>query len=266
VTRLRDALAGAPDAPDAVTSATLTEIATDGTVSVDLGSGRVVASAMVLATYTPSVGDVVQVIRRDTSTWLVLGPTRTSSPATTNVTLSLSFPFNVTPASPGGANPLVVAANNVQSWRNNEGWSGAAESNRAGQGAYSTTWGYYRGCYFYGAGAFTGLAGRTCTGVTLRLHRTGSGGISGAERMWIAPHTHATQPASAPYFPVAAVNIGSLAWNATGTFSLPTSWGQKLIDGVYKGFGHLYLGTADYAICHGLDTDSLSGQVSLSWA
>jgi hypothetical protein len=264
VTSLRRAIEGAPDSPPAVSSATVTELAVDGTVTVDLGSGRVVASALVLASYTPSVGDVVQVLRRDEQSWLVLGSTRTSNPTTVDVTASLAFPFNVVAASPGGSNPLVVAPNNIQSWRNNEGWSGAAESNHAAQGAYSTTWGYYRGCYFYGS-PFTALAGRTCTGLTIRLHRTGSGGISGAERIWLAPHTHASQPTSSPYFAASAIQVGTLAWNATGTFTLPTSWGQALIDGTYKGFGHLYLGTADYAIMAGLDTDTLSGQLSLSW-
>lgn len=264
MTSLRDALAGSPDSSALVSSATVTDLGADGTVSVDLGSGRVVASAMVLATYTPAVGDVVQAIRRDEQSWLVLGTTRSSNPTTVDVTASLAFPFNVVPAAPGVANPLVVAANNIQSWRNNEGWYGASESNNAAQGAYSTTWGYYRGCYFYG-NAFTSLAGRTCTGLTIRLHRKGSGGISGAERIWLAPHTHASQPSGSPYFTESARQVGTLAWNATDTFTLPTAWGQALIDGRYKGFGHLYLGTADYAVMHGLETDSLSGQLSLSW-
>jgi hypothetical protein len=264
VTSLRRAIEGAPDSPPAVSSATVTELAVDGTVTVDLGSGRVVASALVLASYTPAVGDVVQVLRRDEQSWLVLGSTRTSNPTTVRVRTSLAFPTRVLSAPPGGSNPLVVAPNNIQSWRTKvNSWTGEDESNRAAQGSY-TTRGYYEGCYFYG-NAFTSLAGRTCTGLTIRLHRRGSGGIAGAERIWLAPHTHASQPTSSPYFAASAQNVGTLAWNASDTFTLPTSWGQALIDGRYKGFGHLYLGTADYAIMHGLDTDSLSGQLSLSW-
>lgn len=262
---LRDALSK-PDPDPLVWLATITSIDAGGTVGIDLGGGRTIDVASVLSSYTPRVGDVVQVLRRDGSTWLVLGDVRDSNQTTVDVTTSLSFPFNVAPAAPAVANPFVVDSNNIQSWRNNEGWSGAAESNNAAQGAFSTTWGYYRGCYFYGSTAFSALKGATCTGITIRLHRDGSGGIAGGERQWIAPHTHATQPSGAPYFPVGATNVGSLAWNGIGTFALPTIWGQRLIDGVYKGFGHLYLGTADYSICVGLGSDALSGRLSISWA
>ena len=263
---LRDALSGGPDSDELAPSGTITGVSADGTVAVDFGGGRVISSCEVLASYTPASGDSVRVMRAGPASWLVLGTVRTSNPTTVDVTASLSFPFNVTPAAPSGAaSPLVVPAATIRSYRDNEGWSGAAESNNAAQGAYSTRYGYYRGCYFYGAGAFTGLAGRTCTSLTIRLARTGSAGIAGGENIWLAPHTHDGIPAGAPYFPVSPVNVGQLAWNGTGTFTLPVAWGQALIDGVYKGIGHRFLGTSDYAVFKGLAADSLSGQISLGW-
>lgn len=266
-TLLRNALGGQDPEP-LVWQARITAIAADGTVSIDLGLDRGITVALVLDTYTPVVGDVVQVLRRDATSWLVLGGRRASSPSTVDVTTSLAFPYNVVPAAPGVADPLVVSAATLRSWRDAERWSDSApvapEATRAAQGALSTAFGYYRGCYFYGASAFSSILGRVCTSITIRLHRT-SGGSAATEPMWIAPHVHPSQPTVAPFFPVAAVNVGSLAPDGIGTFSLPLEWGQKVLDGVYKGFGHLSLSTADYAICHALGTDSASGQLSIGW-
>lgn len=267
VTDLRDSLVRSPDDFGVIRPATIRTVNTDGTVDVDLGDGRMVAAARVLSSYTPGSGRVVEVMARDTSSWLVLGEARTSNPTTVDAQVSMSFPFNVTPAAPSGAaNPLVTSAVDVQSWRNNEGWNGAAESNRVAQGAHSTAWGYYRGLYFYGANTFASLDGRTCTSLSIRIARLGRGGNGAAEPVWLAPHTHATQPSGAPYFAAPAINVGSLAWNLSATFTLPAAWGQGLIDGRYAGIGHLYLGTADYALFHGLDTNPQSGQLSMGWS
>lgn len=251
---------------DLIQQGAVTAVGTDGTVSLRMGDGSTVESAFVLSSYAPASGDLVEVMARNRTSWLVLGSVRTSNPPAAPIQITHSFPFNVTAAAPSVSNPLVLAPSDIQSWRDNEGWSGAEQSNRAAQGAISTRWGYYRGCYFYGPGAFSALSGRTGVSLSIRLHRWSSGGNGGAESIWLAPHTHETQPSDAPYFAAPAVNVGSLAWNGTGTFTLPAEWAQKFCDGVYKGIGHLYLGTADYSIFHGLDTDSLSGQLSVGWS
>lgn len=257
---LRDALAQ-KDSPEHVQSATIYSIDPAGTVGIDFGGGQIVDRAYVLSSYDPVIGAAVEVLQRTKSTWLVLGEIRGSNSTTLGFTRSWAFPYNVTPANPSVADPFVVNANAVRSWRVTDPWT----KNEAYQGAYTTTWGYYRGLYFYGNGAFSPIAGATCTGITIRLHRTGSGGNGGAEPCWIAPHVHESVPTGSPYFAESAVNVGSLAWNGVGTFALPTSWGQGLIDGTYKGFGHLYLGTSDYAIFHAYGTDSLTGQLSIGW-
>lgn len=258
---LRDALTS-PDALSDIRTGVIASIAADGTVGVDFGGGRVIARCACLATYAPATGEAVQVIRRDASSWLVLGATRTSNATTVPVGASLSFPFNVKPAASVAANPLVVSAASSRSWRRNEGWY----KPEVYQGAYSTTWGYHRGLYFYGSSAFASLAGQTCTSVTIRLPRTSAGGQSGAEPVYIAPHVHASQPSGSPYFPVAARKFTGAAWGGVVTVTLPADWGQKLIDGVYKGFGLAYDGTTDYAIYQSVAADSTAGRLSIAWS
>lgn len=267
MTDLRDVLTS-PDDVGAVLTATIASIDADGTVGVDFGGGRTVDRCAVLSVYTPVMGDSVQVLRRDASSFLVLGAVRDFNATSVSVSASLAFPYNVYAPLPSTPTPstgtLVVPATAIRSWRDNEGWSGASESNSAAQGAYSTRWGYYRGCYFYGS-AFSSLKGATCTRLRIRLHRKGAGGIAGPENVYLALHAHASIPSGAPYFTTGARRVGSLAWNDTAEFDLPVSWGQALINGTAKGIGHLYLGTADYAVFHGLGTDSLSGRLTLDW-
>lgn len=259
-----------PDTKQGVYTGTISQIYADGTVDVDLGSNAIATGCYVVASYTPVTGDLVELVRRDSSSWLVYGPRRTSNATTVQVGRSVGIPWNINPAAPGVSNPLVKNPVSTRSWRESDGWGGAylPAVDYVGQGAYSSgSLGYYRGCYFYGAGAFTVLAGRRCTSLTIRLSRAGSGGASGGTTQWIAPHVHATQPAGQPTFVGGVSGVGTLAWNTAGVFNLPIEWGQGLIDGIYSGFGHLLLayGNFNYSIAKGLSGDASTGQISLGW-
>lgn len=267
-------LAGAltpADTPGVAVSATIAGVNADGTVMIDLGGGRLVSDTTVGSWYTPQIGDVVEVIRRDTASFFVLGTTRDSNATTQPLLYRISIPYNVRPVvvpnvGPG-TNPYVVNAQRTGSWRSIDGWG----KDSPYQGAYGTS-NFYRGAYFYGS-AFGVLAGRRCTGITIRLHRNtgigGSGvGSGGAVPQMIAGHIHATQPGGQPNFTTGVVNVGSLtAPNDTqvGTFPLPVSWGQALINGSLKGFGHLSLTNAYYERCKSVAEDSTTGQLSIAW-
>lgn len=267
-TFLRDALAD--DTRPSGEGATIVGIhPTDGTVTIDLGGGRVVPSCIVIQPYQPSMGAVVEALRRDETHWMVIGPRQTAPPPT--LALHAEWPISYDVRTPvTAANPLVVSAAASRSWRDADGWSGAyaPTADAVGQGAYSTAYGYYRGCYFYGDGAFASLAGRSCTSLTIHLHRLGVGGHSAATQQVIGPHVHGSQPAGDPFFPWGAANVGSLAWGASGDFALPPSWGDLLISGQAKGIGHLLFatGNGNYSWCSGVAADSTSGRLTLGWA
>lgn len=270
-TSLRDVLA--PGSSGRELSATVTKVRADGTVDLDLGGGQTAERIPVLqSSWTPESGATVAVMRFEQGQRLVLGPTRTSNPTTVTLTSELAFPYNVTPASAGAANPLVVAVTDTQSWRSlREGWV----RDDVYQGAYSSSsvdYGYWRGLYFYGSTAFDGLAGRTCTSIKIRLARKGEGGSSGATPMWIGPHVHSSVPGGEPLFPWGAINVGSLTWLGSGTsvfeFDLPTAWGDLLISKQAAGFGHLRMayGNGNYSINFSKESDGLSGRLTIGHA
>ncbi len=243
------------------------QIYTNGTCDVDLGAGRVISSASIAGWYTPITGDAVLVEKLSDGQWHCRGPVRTFNQTTVAVGRVLTIPWNVRQSAPALANPLVVSVASTHSWRNTEGWA-VSIGDTVAQGAYSSTYGYYRGCYFYGGSAFTGLAGRTCTRLRIKLVRTGSGGSAGATQQIIQPHTHPSQPADQPYFADSAFNAGSLGWSSSGVFDLPTSWGQALINGTYFGFGHnlLATGNGNYSLNAGAGADATTGQITLDWS
>lgn len=253
-----------------IVPATVEEIFADGTVSVSFGADRIVSPCRVLSWYTPASGDAVEVVRRDDASWLVLGQVRVSNPATVTVGQQWGFPYSITPASPGAANPLVVSATSTRTWREGtDGWSpvGLPAADSVAQGAATTAYGYYRGCYFYGSNVFTVLAGRRCTRLQIRLNRLSVGGFSASTSQVLAPHAHGSQPVDPPYFVNSAVDVGSLAWGANAVFDLPPAWGDQLISGVAKGVGHLLLaaGNGYYSLSAGKTADTLTGQLTLDW-
>jgi hypothetical protein len=180
-------------------------------------------------------------------------------------------PYNVLPSISGVPNPLVVSVAATGSWRSADGWGSSymPTTDTVAQGAYSASSTYYEGCYFYGAGAFASLAGRRCTGLTIRIHRLGVGGTSAATQQVLSLHVHPTAPTTPPAFLTSYVaNVGSLAWNGIGTYSLPTAWGDLLIAGKAAGVGHLLLawGQGNQSYAAGKAADTATGQLSITWA
>ena len=266
---LRDALT-APDSAALIWSAQVVDVAADGTVTIDSGAGPIPAT-IVLGSYTPIIGDTVQVMKRDPSSWLVLGSIRTANATTQLFSRSWGVPWSVMPdpvAVGAGSGTLTINPIGTGSWRSADGWSAVAPY----QGAWNAQLGLLRGCYFYGS-QVAGIAGRTCTSLTIRLHRShgpGAGGVGsgGAVRQWIAPHGNPTQPSGPPTFTAGAINVGSLTAPddlQVGTFVLPVRWGQALIDGSSRGLGHLSASAGDYQRCRTLAEDPASGQLAIGW-
>lgn len=269
-TDLRNALTPPPSSNG--TSAKVYRVNADGTVDIDVGGGGIISSVQVLGTYTPSSGRVVQTLLLPNGQRFVLGEARTSNATTVTHRTDITVPWNVLPGAPG-SNPLVVPCTATGAWRSDDGW-GTVGSRPAGwdlgapaQGRFSTSKDFYRGIYCYGPGAFSALAGRVSGVPTLRLDRESSGGVSGAQALYVALHPHETIPAGQPGAIGSAVNVGSLAWGASGTFSLPQSFGQALIDGTAKGIMLLLLATGNgsYSVMKSKAAVSLTGTLSIPW-
>lgn len=257
------------DTPKALQRATIETINTDGTVNLRTPDG-IRTGVEVGDWYTPKTGDSVRVFRADPYSLFVLGTVRQSNNTTVEVASSMLFPYNVykVPATAPPAPDIISGTSyfnavNTRSYRSLDGWS----RSEVYQGAYSSGYGYWRGCYFYGT-APQSLRGRTVLSGSIRISRSSAGGNASNVPQYIAPHAHAGQPSTAPYFTAAASVRGYVDWGQAIDLSLPASWLQALINGSarVRGFGHAVNGTGGvYSINRSRGSDALSGRLTIHW-
>lgn len=262
MTVLVDALTS-PDSDAPIVSGRLAAFAQDGTCTVDLGAGRVLPGVLRPAGVSLAVGDTVLLTRCDATRWLVLCRPATTAPVTIPAAESWLMPWNVTTAAAtGAANPLVVNATDAGSWAFNS-WADSTVK----QGYYSSSSAIRYGAWWYGPGAFAPVAGRVATSLTLRVSRPGSGGVNTALPVHARLHLDPTRPGGGPTWhgDGGAAPTGP-AWSAAATVSLPTWWGQALIDGTAAGVGLYYPSSGDYAVYNDLATDAACGQLALGWS
>jgi hypothetical protein len=258
-----------PDTPKVAARAVVQQVYTNGTVDLQLSDG-VAYGIEVGEWYTPATGDTVRVIRTDPYNLFVLGRARTSLPGTVQVQNSFLFPYNVY-AVPDTAPPAPELATGVsqfnpvqtRSWRSLDGWS----RYEVYQGTHSASYGYWRGCYFYGTAPLS-LRGKIVTSASIRIRRMGSAGVSTNAPQYIAPHAHATQPRTSPYFTATARRLGYADWGTAVELPLYVPWVQALVNGsaTVRGFGHAINATgAYYSINYARGNDATSGRLTIHW-
>jgi hypothetical protein len=267
---LLDVLSGLTNPDDAPRSGIIAGVNTDGTVDLSY-LGGIVTNVPVVSTYTPTSGDVVQIMRRGTASLLVLGAVRTSNTGGGTVSADFVVSYNVDAVpsaitgggTAGSTGVLSVIPYTAGSYRRTDGWA----KSDVRQGVYysSTQLGYYHGAWFYGVNAFSQLKGRTITRVRIYLSRDSSGGVFAAEPIHIYRHKNATKPSGDVYFFGSQVSAPKLAVSSSGIFDLPISVGQELASGYAKGLGLLHNGTSDYLILNGLSSYANSGRLDISW-
>lgn len=247
-----------------VVSGIVSVIHSDGSVDLSLAGGSAV-NVPVLASYTPQTGDPVLAIRVSDANLVVLGGIKTSNTTTAPFNTRTALKWNVYPAPVSGPtipNPLTINAVSSGSYRSSDKWGGRSYPV---QGAYVATYGYYKGAFFYGSGAFDDLKGKTVTKITFTAGRKNEGGVISNVPVHVALHSHTSRPSGAPNYVTGAKNIGKLDRNQTDTFDLPDDWGQKLVDGKARGVGFLRLSTSDYSIYKGQPDGASQGRLVISW-
>ncbi len=278
---LADFLRPLQDSGDPVMSAVVEDVKVDGTVDLSF-SGGLASDVPVLGWYTPATGDVVRVLRVGRTQFLVLGTTRVSNPATVRVATSrtLSWKVNAAPDAPdptdnptGLVSPFVVSADSSRSYRSTDGWS----RDDPYQGVFSSSLGYWRGCWFYGKKP-QAAKGVTVTRCRIQVRRQNSShGNNSPSYLYVYPHAHETRPSGDPIFRTDAINgvrgparIGPLNRGEASTapgLDLPKQWGQALVDGYVKGFGlrRDVTGLENYVILDGKVAYADSGKLSIDF-
>ncbi|MFJ6841338.1 hypothetical protein ACIQRE_01565 [Streptomyces griseoluteus] len=131
------------------------------------------------------------------------------------------------------------------------------------QGRYGgSSYGRNTGCAFYGSKPHT-LSGATCTKATLKIKRLSAGDYS-ARSATLRLVSQTSRPGGAPTLNESTSGPG-LKINESTTFTLPTSWGQQLIDGARGGIA-ISTGSDDpYIQLAGRGSWSAAMTLSLSW-
>lgn len=248
-------------APAILSTAVVKSVNSDGTVDISMAGGAAL-SAQVLSSYSPSPGEPVVVARVGESLLVVLGSLRAANPSSVTFSSVTALKWNVLPALSSTANPLDIAAVSAGAWRSSDGWGGRTAPS---QGAALSQDGYFYGAFFYGSGAFNDLLDKNITGLSLTLTRTSSGGSTGTVPVYAALHSSITRPSGAPGFVTSPILIGRLAPGGSGTFVLPSDWGNRLAQGTARGVGLLRLTTDDYANFASPASDPTSGKLTFSW-
>lgn len=191
-------------------------------------------------------------------------------------------PTNSTPPTGGGGDSapppkpvvttgsLVIAPVATSTWRDS-GWRtdiGPSTSADTYQGRYSGSgFGSSSGFAFYGSKPHT-LSGATCTKATVRLRRLSSGDY-GLRAPTLRLVTQTTRPGSFPTLNEStagpALGVQGQVSPSESTFSLPTSWGQALVDGTRGGIGMVISGDSPYIRLAGRGSWSAAWTLTIYW-
>jgi hypothetical protein len=131
------------------------------------------------------------------------------------------------------------------------------------QGRYGgSSYGRNTGCAFYGSKPHT-LSGATCTKATLKVKRLSAGDFA-ARAVTLRLVSQTSRPGGAPTLNE-STSGPSLAINGSTTFTLPTSWGQALIDGTRGGIAINVSSDDPYIHLAGRGSWSAAMTLTLSW-
>jgi hypothetical protein len=201
--------------------ATAASTVTGSTASITVGSTTV--TAQVVRGLTLATGDVV-LVNRQGSQWWVLHKLYAAAPAVVIDSVPDPEPAPVVRTGSLVCTPIETRSRRDGKWR--------TDTDDTLQGAYGG-YGNSTGCAFYGTKPRS-LAGATVTGVILKVKRERAGGFA-AVASTLRLVTERTRPSGAPTLTSSTTGPSLAVGKSTTTFTVPTSWGQSMVDGTAGG-------------------------------
>jgi hypothetical protein len=204
-----------------------------------------------LASYTPQVSDLVEVLwRGGLDSGLILGEVGDA--------VAAAPPPSPPTAPPGGSQEgtSTFTAVGVGTYRG--GWR-TDDNGDVIQGVAPGFAGANEGAWFYGNQPHSTLNGATVTGVSIWLGRT-QGGVFGAQTANLQRVNHSFRPPGGMTF-TGSVSGVALAVGQEGWFSLPTSLGQDLVNNG----GSIGIRNSPYMRMYGLSKSGMAGALRISW-
>jgi hypothetical protein len=232
--------------------------------------GGIVVTARVATGLTVAIGNILLLARLGSTYYVtnVIPAAPTSTPATPPPTDTPPPDTGDTPPAPKPVVttgtltcvPTATACYRDGSWRSD---GDPTNSFDLYQGRYGgSSYGRNTGAAFYGSKPHT-LNGATCTRATVKIKRLSAGDFS-ARASTLRLISQTSRPGGAPTLNESTSGPGLTIGSST-TFTLPTSWGQALIDGTRGGIGVSVSSDDPYIHLAGRGSWSAAFTVSLSW-
>ncbi|MEU8710922.1 hypothetical protein [Streptomyces sp. NPDC048663] len=232
--------------------------------------GGITVTARVATTLTIAAGNIL-LLSRVASTYYVTNivpPAPAATPATPPPADSVPVDTGDAPPAPKPTVrtgtltcvPTATACYRDGSWRSD---GDPTNSFDLYQGRYGgSSYGRNTGAAFYGSKPHT-LAGASCTRITVKLKRLSAGDFAGRSPT-LRLISQTSRPGGAPTLNE-TVSGPSLGIGDTSTFTLPTSWGQALIDGTRGGIGITISSDTPYIHLAGRGSWSAAFTIAISW-
>jgi hypothetical protein len=232
--------------------------------------GGITVTARVSTGLTVAVGNILLLARLGSLYYVtnVIPAAPTSTPATPPPADSTPVDTGDPPPAPKPKTttgtltcvPVSTACYRDGSWRSD---GDPTNSFDLFQGRYGgSSYGRNTGVAFYGSKPHT-LNGATCTKATVKIKRLSAGDYS-ARSATLRLVSQTTRPGGAPTLNESTSGPG-LTIGASTTFTLPTSWGQALVDGTRGGIGITVSSDDPYIHLAGRGSWSAAFTLSLSW-
>lgn len=221
------------------------------TVTVNIGG--VVTTVDVARDLSVAAGD--QVLMEKVGDRIIAIQRLGASTPTAPVDPPASIPSKpVTTTGSKSISPVQTISRQGSRWRN--------DNDNVYQGEYGGQ-GLHVGCAFYGS-RFSSLSGATVTKATVKLKRRNAGGITAAQDTTFWLLSEKNKPSGAPTRG-SSTDGPNLRWGEYDTFTLPTSWGQALVDGTSGGLAIYEADGSPYVILAGKGEYSASFTVTINW-
>lgn len=246
------------------------------TATTSVSGGAVLATAAgititvrVATGITPAQGDRLLVTRHGSVYWAIATipapPTVTPTPVAPPDTApdpgdKAPAPKPTTTTGTLTCVPTATACYRDGSWRSD---GASVNSYDLYQGRYSgSSFGRMTGCAFYGSKPHS-LSGATCTKATVKVKRLSAGDYA-ARAVTLRLVSQTSRPSGAPTLNE-STSGPSLKIGDTSTFTLPTSWGQALIDGSRGGIAISISSDTPYIHLAGRGSWSAAMTLTISW-
>jgi hypothetical protein len=202
-----------------------------------------------------SLGDALVVVKiQGRSRWVAISRLGLAAPPAPDLP-----PIEVPPpAAPQRGKKVITPVET----RSRQGSKWRTDNDDVYQGEFGN--GNHVGCVFYG-NRVTSLSGATVTSAYIRVRRPDRGGANAAQSTTMRLMTNKTRPSGAVTLTSTTSGPSLRRGETDGSFNIPDSWAQALVDGTAGGIAFYDAGGSPYVIFSGRGDYSSAFTLTINW-